>query len=948
MFLDILYALLIGPLELFFEVLYSAAYRLIGNPGVSIVVLSLAMNFLVLPLYRRADAMQEAERERAKRMKPWTDHIKKTFKGDERFMMLQTYNRQCGYKPTDALKGSVSLLLEIPFFIAAYNFLSHLDLLRGVSFGPIADLGAPDALLQVGDLSINVLPLLMTALNLLSALVYMKGLPLQNKIQMYGIAAIFLVLLYNSPAGLVFYWTLNNLFSLVKNVFYKLKRPGFVLAVIASVVGLVMLVACLVAHPLANEKGNIAGAVIGALLQLPLIIHFVRPKIKFTNPIPEATKADTRTFIYCGVFLALLTGALIPSSVIHASPTEFVNILAYESPMWYVARSFAIAFGTFVIWFGVLYWLATPRVKTVFGCALFAIAGIAVVDYLFFGMDLGNLSPELQFEGTPAPTTQEILINLAAVAAVAIVFVVLWKFAKKPVRIIGVSMCVAVAVMSGVNAVEIEQSLELVRPLLGAADAELPHTTLSKDGRNVVVIMMDRGISYYLPYLMNERPELKEKLSGFTYYPNTVSYGFYTNSGSPGLYGGYDYVPEKMNERKDVLLKDKQNEALKVMPTLFSENNYDVTFFDPTYANYAWIPDTSIFNDIPNVYSAVTMDGRFVDEKTFGISSSASLSPSIMRNMFCYSLFKSAPIFLQPVLYNYGNYNTTSVLRSSAEPEDSSRNIDASPELTTNQYREGQSKSWGFDWRYVNAFSVLDRLPEICTVEEGRKNKLFIMSNDTAHSPMILKEPEFTAELVVDNTEYDAAHTVRYTEDGRSMNFPLYDEDSTRSPIMHYEVNMAAWTALCNWFDYLRENDAYDNTRIIVVSDHGKELRRFPELTTNVDDGDNHYINIDLLESNSLLMVKDFDSKEFTVDDQFMTNADTPTLAMQGIISNPVNPFTGNPINSAKKDEPTQTIFYCYEWDTAKNNGTTFMPGHWFTVHDDVFNRDNWEYLGHY
>ena len=42
----------------------------------------------------------------------------------------------------------------------------------------------------------------------------------------------FLFFLYTSPSGLVFYWTLNNLFSLVKTIFYKLKHPREVLAVL--------------------------------------------------------------------------------------------------------------------------------------------------------------------------------------------------------------------------------------------------------------------------------------------------------------------------------------------------------------------------------------------------------------------------------------------------------------------------------------------------------------------------------------------------------------------------------------------------------------------------------------------------------------------------------------------------------------------------------------------
>ena len=77
-------------------------------------------------------------------------------------MMLQTYYRQNDYSPTNALRGSVSLLLEIPFFMAAYQFLSHLELLQGVGFGPIADLGAPDQLLTLFGHSVNLLPILMT------------------------------------------------------------------------------------------------------------------------------------------------------------------------------------------------------------------------------------------------------------------------------------------------------------------------------------------------------------------------------------------------------------------------------------------------------------------------------------------------------------------------------------------------------------------------------------------------------------------------------------------------------------------------------------------------------------------------------------------------------------------------------------------------------------------
>ena len=128
--MEILSTLLIGPLKLIFEFIFVFAYKIVGNYGLSVIVLSLVMNFLLLPLYRRTDAIQEASRDTEEKLKKGVDHIKKNFSGDERMMILQTYYRQNNYKPTDALNGSVSLLLEVPFFMAAYQFLCPLVPLR--------------------------------------------------------------------------------------------------------------------------------------------------------------------------------------------------------------------------------------------------------------------------------------------------------------------------------------------------------------------------------------------------------------------------------------------------------------------------------------------------------------------------------------------------------------------------------------------------------------------------------------------------------------------------------------------------------------------------------------------------------------------------------------------------------------------------------------------------
>ena len=216
---EVLDTLFLKPLYLLFEVVYVMSDKVIGNPGWSIIVLSLFINLLILPLYMRADKIQEEEHALERKIQKGVDHIKKTFRGDERMMMLQTYYRQNDYKPVYVLRSATSLFLQIPFFIAAYRFLSGLQLLNGASFGLISDLGMPDGILQIAGISVNVLPVIMTIVNLASCVIFTKGSPLKEKVQLYTMALFFLVFLYASPAGLVFYWTLNNIFSLAKTIF---------------------------------------------------------------------------------------------------------------------------------------------------------------------------------------------------------------------------------------------------------------------------------------------------------------------------------------------------------------------------------------------------------------------------------------------------------------------------------------------------------------------------------------------------------------------------------------------------------------------------------------------------------------------------------------------------------------------------------------------------------
>ena len=913
-----LYQLLIGPLELMFEVIFAIADRLVGNHGIAIIFLSLAINFLVLPLYRRADALQREQRDKAAQMKDGVDHIKKTFSGNERFLILQTFYRQHDYKQTDVFKGSISLLLQIPFFTAAYRFLSGLQLLKGMSFGPIADMGAPDGMLTLFGLTINVLPILMTAINYVSAAIYMKGFPFKSKLQTYLLALVFLVLLYNSPAGLVFYWTLNNLFSLLKNVFYKMKRPGLVLGGIFSAVSVFGLLYTLVLRPLPTLRMKLFVAVILLALQLPLILALRKAPAKAPLKLTKAeVKQQSRGFLLACLFLAVLTGVLIPSAVIHDSTSEFVNLITPRSPLNYVLSSALMAAGTFLIWFEIFYHLADARGRRVLGFAVTAMACCAAVNYLFFGTEFGMISSMLRYDLDPVFRLRDMAINAAVLLGLCALLYLVWKKKQALLRILIAALCFVTVGMSAVNLVGIQKDYrETVR--LGNGSSEIPKIPLSRDGKNVVVIMLDRAMDWAFPYLVAEKPELEQMFSGFTYYPNTLSYGAFTNFGVPGIYGGYEYTPEEMNRRSDEPLVKKHNEALLLMPELFSDAGYRVTVFDPPYANYRMPTDLSLYRDLPGVRAYSTIHGTFNNEN--GAAENADKLRS--RNFFCYSLFKSAPLLLQKTLYDNGSYNRA----------DAAKTADVSV-----QTLDGISRATGTSKAFMDSYTVLEHLPDITRIDGSAKGTFLILANETTHNPMLLQEPDFVPAARVDNTAYDSAHALR--ADGSGNTVALTTEDQ----MIHYQSNMAALLKLGAWFNYLRANGLYDNTRIIIVSDHGRNTHLDPSMEVEV--GGNR---IDLMIHQPLLLVKDFDSEGLTTDEQFMTNADTPLLAMEGLIENPVNPFTGKALTNEAKYDGAQHVIFSSKWDVRENNGNTFEAGRWFAVDGDVRDRDSWTYLGLY
>jgi YidC/Oxa1 family membrane protein insertase len=210
--MNMMYQILIAPIEGVMRVVLSVIYGAIGSHGVSIFFLSLLINIVLFPLFQLAERWQEAERKVQKILKPKLQEFRQAFSGEELHLMIQSLYRQTGYHPAYAMRSSFGLFLQLPFWIAAYHLLSRYQPLNGASFLAFEDLGKPDGLL----LGLNLLPFVMTGLNLAAAWVYTKSLSRTEQIQPLVLALLFLVLLYRAPAGLLLYWTFNSLFSLLR------------------------------------------------------------------------------------------------------------------------------------------------------------------------------------------------------------------------------------------------------------------------------------------------------------------------------------------------------------------------------------------------------------------------------------------------------------------------------------------------------------------------------------------------------------------------------------------------------------------------------------------------------------------------------------------------------------------------------------------------------------
>jgi YidC/Oxa1 family membrane protein insertase len=195
-------------------------HRLLPNYGIAIIIITILIKLLFWPIQAKSlksmKEMQKFQPLMAKIREKYKDNMQKQ---NEELMKLYKEHK------INPFSGCLPMLVQIPVFFALFAMLRSAIELRGASFLWIADLSRPDTIFHLAGLPINPLPLLMTA----SSVWQMKLTPQtgdsqQQKMMMF-MPLIFLFMFYGTAAGLVLYWTVQQLLSVAQQ-WYSLRQPA--------------------------------------------------------------------------------------------------------------------------------------------------------------------------------------------------------------------------------------------------------------------------------------------------------------------------------------------------------------------------------------------------------------------------------------------------------------------------------------------------------------------------------------------------------------------------------------------------------------------------------------------------------------------------------------------------------------------------------------------------
>jgi len=632
------------------------------------------------------------------------------------------------------------------------------------------------------------------------------------------------------------------------------------------------------------------------LAQAPLllILGFNAVILPFREKLIEIHARTPGSFNRMAVFSAIL----IVSLIFLVSP-----ITTHISD----PQSMPFAFGKLLLWHGIytliaiviaiaVYRLSPSHLKPPLAAGYLALALSAwVYAYLLPG-DYGVLDvtiltePGRLAEFKTAMSTKEIILVLVEVfslaAAMALMFFLCLRFTRRvlPLVIIVNLMTFGQALFNVVTTENLWRPVGNDNSQAFLPDDAANAFRFSKE-KNIAIFMFDMFGADLIPEVLEEYPEIKDKLEGFIWYPSALSTGFSTYGSLPSILAGPEFSPERVNERDIISMDNMMRDAHAYYAEFCKKNGFDFTFIHPVdfpLEEYKDEWDLTVVNPIS--YMEYWLNSTDEAESLQLRISAAAYT----RFFSAIGLFKSSPYFLRPYIYMDGLW--LMLHRGNLDIQHA-----------------------------IIHLAVLDLLDTLSHVDDGPPTLKFI-NNEFTHIPwsigLDLKLEQHIDSSYVTNPDY-GVRTVRNDAVYRTAVRALYE--------------------IAAFIDWLDTHKIKDRTKIVLVSDHGyfgihRQWKDNPVMVNDKGravEGSSRF--------NSLLMVKEFDDRApFRIDSRLMSIADTPAIAL----SLPDDPRVGD-----AHDRKIVTSIVPY---LAGDSGfDSYTIRHQWIIEGDPSRPEHWSYVVH-
>jgi YidC/Oxa1 family membrane protein insertase len=168
------------------------------------------MQIILLPLSLKSFSAAKA----MKALQPKIKELQLKYKDDQKRLNTETMYLYKSQK-VNPLGGCLPMILQMPIFLALFTVLNNAYELKNASFVLwINDLSKPDLLFTLSGLPIRLLPLLMGITMLVQQKIAGTTVDPSQKTFTYLMPAMFTVIFWNFPSGLVLYWLTNSILSI--------------------------------------------------------------------------------------------------------------------------------------------------------------------------------------------------------------------------------------------------------------------------------------------------------------------------------------------------------------------------------------------------------------------------------------------------------------------------------------------------------------------------------------------------------------------------------------------------------------------------------------------------------------------------------------------------------------------------------------------------------------